>query len=1311
FHWLDATDSYSWVRLTTNAGAERPNPTVDLRGKVRFTINNLGDFASGSVGLCVAVRETGVQASLMANGGTAGAIELVGASTSLSVIEPGVNELIDSTPAGDDVAWVDGGVTKAISWGPDRILQTVPAGDDVAKAGYIRAEDNGDFTPVPAVTVPISDFTFKTVEVDLATGQISYDGGAPVGSVAAFTGDGVLSTPNNKGVLEALIITNDASDLGTSISLYIDELQFESPDADPTPVPSIQAPVISSNTQVKVDCLQGAIPAQDATLAELFINDVSQGTAAPSSYVATFSGLTLVVGDVLTARQQANGLWSDLSSAVVVYGPGTALADNFDSYADQAGLEGVWQQTDPASVRKFLLSTGSASSCDNMLMSYYGTVATAESRLYYDMGTVDGTDAEPLLVTYRFKHDINLTSARTRFELASSLTRTYGALGFGFTNGLTGLFNTQYTTITNSPNPVLTGYSSDYFSYDYARTGVDRVPGVWHKMQIEVKTDTVNFYIDDQLVNTPYDANNQPMMETNGITPLYADGVPRINPTTPFRYIILGNGYTNNGIREMYDDISVTLGGTPVPFGPPVAVTSPSVVAPLFPAATTVNLADVDPTATLVAVYANDNASPLATAAGPFPEGTASVTVTPLVDGDVIGAVQTVGGVESCLSATVIVGVSAPTVESVLVPSQTQVSVSNIEEGLATDVTVYRKTGEESYELLGALSNPAADPAVVTTTALTNEDLVVATQTIGGVEGPYSAGVTVAVPTPTLVVPLEVGQTAVTVDDLHPLASTANVYVNAASYGAATGGAASVPVTVPALMAGDVIKASQTIGGVEGPQTAAYVVANYLVVNEFQYDDTSTDDYQFVELYNAGPSSMDISGYIIELGDTVARYTVTIPAGSTITSGGFWTVGQSAVASMPGAVVDLVDNSLNVGDSGYLEANGEIYVAVRNPANTLLDAAAVETNKGRTLPADVQLQIGPGIWGNTVMSDGASGADLASDGRFFDGVDTDNNGRDFGIIPATPGYSNVMPDRMPYYEDFNSVGIGLNVPNWYWTYVPARVCDPTVADTINPAAIPASPDGGNVMVAWDETGGGNADFLSQMAKEDFSLETYIYIPPVFTPNGYEETKIGIRGTSDGLHNFDWYNGSTGLAWLWQRTTTSQGLWLIDENDGDDGSPSTPISATILGSINIGTDVALTGWQRLLLETQGNKVRGIFGGTYGSRADGIQFVATHASPGPGGVWLTYREAMSSTGIPDNRPPTLDAFSLKAPPAVGDIDADGDVDLADYTRFAACLNGPDVTTPPAGCSVLEFDAADIDVDGDVDLADFADFQVVY
>jgi len=61
--------------------------------------------------------------------------------------------------------------------------------------------------------------------------------------------------------------------------------------------------------------------------------------------------------------------------------------------------------------------------------------------------------------------------------------------------------------------------------------------------------------------------------------------------------------------------------------------------------------------------------------------------------------------------------------------------------------------------------------------------------------------------------------------------------------------------------------------------------------------------------------------------------------------------------------------------------------------------------------------------------------------------------------------------------------------------------------------------------------------------------------------------------------------------------------------------------------------------------------------------------------------------------------------------GDMDRDGDVDLADFTTFSQCTAGPDVGTPPPGCDPCDFSNADLDGDSDVDLRDFAEFTRVF
>ncbi len=56
--------------------------------------------------------------------------------------------------------------------------------------------------------------------------------------------------------------------------------------------------------------------------------------------------------------------------------------------------------------------------------------------------------------------------------------------------------------------------------------------------------------------------------------------------------------------------------------------------------------------------------------------------------------------------------------------------------------------------------------------------------------------------------------------------------------------------------------------------------------------------------------------------------------------------------------------------------------------------------------------------------------------------------------------------------------------------------------------------------------------------------------------------------------------------------------------------------------------------------------------------------------------------------------------------GDYDVDGDVDVADYVRFADCVTGPNAGPIAAGCDLF-----DVDADGDVDAEDFQTFQEAF
>jgi len=76
--------------------------------------------------------------------------------------------------------------------------------------------------------------------------------------------------------------------------------------------------------------------------------------------------------------------------------------------------------------------------------------------------------------------------------------------------------------------------------------------------------------------------------------------------------------------------------------------------------------------------------------------------------------------------------------------------------------------------------------------------------------------------------------------------------------------------------------------------------------------------------------------------------------------------------------------------------------------------------------------------------------------------------------------------------------------------------------------------------------------------------------------------------------------------------------------------------------------------------------------------------------------------------DSDPATKPFLTIDEGPVPGDFNDDGEVDLTDYALFADCMAGPDVTTPPEGCSADQFSDTDLDNDEDVDLGDFGLFQ---
>ena len=371
-----------------------------------------------------------------------------------------------------------------------------------------------------------------------------------------------------------------------------------------------------------------------------------------------------------------------------------------------------------------------------------------------------------------------------------------------------------------------------------------------------------------------------------------------------------------------------------------------------------------------------------------------------------------------------------------------------------------------------------------------------------------------------------------------------------------------------------------------------------VVINEFVHDDNSTDNREFIELYNNGAVAEDISGWTVTGRDvTTTNQTATIPAATSLAPGAYYVIGNADVNNVNQTVA-----------SGILENDIES-VELRNSGGGLVDAVIYESNKGiagNLTGSDLPGQVGPGYFSNAGgFTPDLPGNTTASVGRYIDGRDTNNNGRDFGMRPSTPGTANNSGLMLSYsVPDPTGQTVGSDVAGLTGSFVHARYIDPTVADADNPNAIAAAPTTGNrAIVAWDSSGGGNGVTSNQVfgtTQGSFNLLAYLDTTdqPQNTGStgtefiGSEITVYGIGG-GDMLSNLtdlggniglsagtlpaaDSANGTAGVAWVYERTAISgatgatQTLYLVDANDGGDSTTggNTALDWTILETIDI-----------------------------------------------------------------------------------------------------------------------------------------------
>lgn len=251
--WLDASHHTSWVRLATTNTEELPNPAVHLEGTVKFWASAKGytdatfatEVTTGNLFVGIGIRETGQGVHLGGDGGIGGDIEWVGLDAKLIEVLAGTNGLCDTTanPESDDTQLIPAGQPggpddACVDAGLDGILDTAAEGDD----GVMT-------TPRGMFSLP-SDGVMREYVFDLPALETS-------GSVFAFTGDASLAaTPNNRGALEHVVLTNDPLNgpAGAAVFLVnIDDVEFSAPILDPPSIITLPEPPRPLEQEVAVE--------------------------------------------------------------------------------------------------------------------------------------------------------------------------------------------------------------------------------------------------------------------------------------------------------------------------------------------------------------------------------------------------------------------------------------------------------------------------------------------------------------------------------------------------------------------------------------------------------------------------------------------------------------------------------------------------------------------------------------------------------------------------------------------------------------------------------------------------------------------------------------------------------------------------------------------------------------------------------------------------------------------------------------------------------------------------------------------------
>ena len=221
------------------------------------------------------------------------------------------------------------------------------------------------------------------------------------------------------------------------------------------------------------------------------------------------------------------------------------------------------------------------------------------------------------------------------------------------------------------------------------------------------------------------------------------------------------------------------------------------------------------------------------------------------------------------------------------------------------------------------------------------------------------------------------------------------------------------------------------------------------VINEFLYDPSGSDgDNEWIEIFNPGPSAVDVSDWQIERAKSSWDVVYTIVAGPPIPAGGYLLIGEPAVAGSHQTATEL-----DLGNGGS-DADA---VRLLDDSGTVIDSVVYAP------PNDDGHEDDSGYAATSIAPEATNGKTVA---RSPDGVDTDLCGDDFSVDDTpTPGAENdVGAATGPL--DTGIVDTGPDDTGGGGTTTPTT-CDPAAAPVVINELLP-DPAGADGGLHWAE---------------------------------------------------------------------------------------------------------------------------------------------------------------------------------------------------------------------------------------------------